>query len=111
MGKQMELFTKTDWTIFVILFGISIVYAIILEFWFRTWPETFEELVWLLVVIGDGYVILALAQIVPVEFWLKICGAFFFASLPIIARSIIDVSRRRRDTNSHLEKYNDDGNS
>jgi len=99
-----DIFSPTDQNVFFVLFLASIFYAVILELWFRQWPESFDDLTWLTVVIGVGYVLLALLYLIPLEEWLKVAAAFFAASLPIIARSVINVSRRRREANHELEQ-------
>ena len=92
-----EMFTRTDLAVFVALFVISVPYAILLELWRRRFPQSFEALTWFQVVVGVGYVVVALAIILPIEYWLRVFGAFTFASLPIILRSVVIHAINQRD--------------
>ncbi len=96
--------TYTDWLVGGGLLALSVVYAVGLQHWQRHFPESYDDLTWLTVVIGCGYVLLLLALVLPLEWWLRVCGAFFVACIPIIFRSVWNLSRRRRQANGRLER-------
>jgi hypothetical protein len=91
------IFDRLDWIVYAVLFVISVGYAIGLHAWWKRYPQSFADLTWLQVVIGVGYVILGLAVILPLHDWLHVCAAFFFASLPIIFRSVFVSASNQRD--------------
>jgi hypothetical protein len=93
----LSLFTLRDWLVFAGLFVLSMVYAWLLQAWWRRYPQSYESLTWLQVIIGTGYVVIGLGFILPLEYWLKVCGAFFFACLAIVARSVFIHSVNQRD--------------
>lgn len=93
-----------NWPIFLSLFCFSGAYALILQWWSRNYPESFDDNTWLTVVIGVGYVLLHLAGIMPFTYWLQVAAAFLVASLPIIGRSIYNHARHRRETNDWLDR-------
>lgn len=86
------------------LFFTSVAYAIGLNWWQAHYPESFDDLTWLQVVIGVGFVLLGLLAMLDLLPWLRTTTAFAVASLPIIARSVINYSRRRRQTNGYFEQ-------
>lgn len=90
------------WPVFVSLFCFSLAYAVVLQWWHRTYPESFDDNTWLTVVIGDGYVLLHLAAVMPLTYWILVVCAFFVASLPIILRSLYNAAHHRRETNDWI---------
>ena len=96
-------FCLLDWLVFGGLFVLSVAYAFVLQWWATRWPESFDDLTWLTVVIGVGYVLIALGCLLELGAWLRVCGAFAFACVPIIARSVVNHARRRREANGYLE--------
>ena len=101
-------FSTVDEIVFVSLFILSVLYALVLQWWNGHYPESFDDNTWLTVVIGVGYVLLGLFFVLSVESWLRVCAAFFFASLPIIARSLVNAAHRRRAANRHVEDLGHD---
>ncbi len=93
----LSIFSRADWSVFAGLFILSIIYAWLLQLWWRHFPQSYESLTWLQVVIGTGYVLIGLAFILPLEYWIRVCAAFFFACLAIIMRSVFLHSRNQRD--------------
>lgn len=94
----MELnFTLIDWGVFGGIFLTSVGYAILLQKWQRYFPDSFDDLTWLQVVVGVGYVLLWLRLIIPLQYWLIICTAFFFACLAIVFRSIWNTAHQKRE--------------
>ena len=93
----------TPAVVYGILFTVSIVYALILEYLKREYQESYDDLVWLMVVIGDGYVLLGLRVLFAAEEWLLICGAFAAAGAPIVARSLINIMQARKRLADRLE--------
>lgn len=96
------IFTSSDWLVFVALALVSLAYALALQWWSRQYPESFDDLTWLTVVVGVGYILVGLAFVLDLAAWLRVCAAFAFACLPIIARSVINHARRRREANRRL---------
>ncbi len=93
----LSIFTTFDWLVFAGLFLLSVLYAWLLHLWWRYFPQSYEALTWLQVVIGTGYVLIGLAFVLPMEYWIRVCAAFFFACLAIITRSVFLHSRNQRD--------------
>lgn len=93
------------WPVFASLFGFSLVYALVLQWWHRTYPESFDDNTWLTVVIGVGYVLLHLGAALSLAAWLIVATAFFVASLPIITRSLYNAAHHRRETNDWITNY------
>lgn len=93
-----------NWFVFLSLLGFSASYALLLQWWSRDYPESFDDNTWLTVVIGVGYVLLHLAVLIPLRYWILVATAFFVASLPIIGRSLYNRARQRRETNAWLDK-------
>lgn len=91
------VFNRLDWIVYAVLFSISVIYAITLHVWWKHYPQSFAELTWLQVIIGNGYVLLGLAVTLPLHDWLHTCAAFFFASLPIVFRSVFVNAGNQRD--------------
>ncbi len=100
-----DVFRPIDKQVFLALWLISVVYAVVLQVWSQKWPESFADNTYMTVVIGVGYVILALGFLLSWEAWLRVCAAFFFACLPIVARSLVNHAKRRREANG----FNEDG--
>jgi Trk-type K+ transport system membrane component len=92
-----EMFTRTDLVVFAALFVGGIPYAVLLEVWRQRYPQSFEVLTWLQVMVGVGYVVIALAFILPLDYWLHVLFAFGFAAIPIIFRSVIIHAINQRD--------------
>lgn len=95
--KMIEIFDKSDLIVFGVLFLVGVPYAIALELWQRRFPQSFDALTWFQVVVGVGYVLLGLIFILPLEMWLRVSAAFFFACIPIITRSVSVHSLNQRD--------------
>jgi len=93
----LSIFSLRDWLCFAGLFVLSIIYAWLLQAWWKRYPQSYESLTWLQVVIGTGYVLFGLAFVLPLEAWLKVCAAFFSACLAIIVRSVFIHSVNQRD--------------
>jgi hypothetical protein len=100
-----DVFRPIDKQVFLALWLISVVYAIDLQIWSQKWPESFADNTYMTVVIGVGYVLLALGFLLSWEAWLRVCAAFFVACLPIVARSLVNHAKRRREANG----FNEDG--
>lgn len=66
----------------------SIVYALTLEWLSRRVKLTWQHHNHTKVVIGVGYVLIALRFLLSFECWLTVCAAFFWASLPLLGRSL-----------------------
>lgn len=99
-----DLFRPADWQVFGGLLVLSVGYAVALEEWGRRWPESFSDNTWVSVVIGVAYVLLGLGLLLEMVDWLRVAGAFLFASLPIIGRSLVNQARRRRAANRFGEE-------
>lgn len=82
--------------IYGLLFGTSIIYALILQYLSKTYRQALDDYTWLMVVVGVGYVLLYLYLLLPLTFWFRVCLAFFVACLPIISRSLYNACRRRK---------------
>lgn len=95
--------------IYGLLFGTSIVYALMLQFLWKHYRQAFDDYTWLTVVIGVGYVLLYLYLLIPLKSWLAVCLAFFVASLPIIGRSLYNNLRRRKAELDFLSRRGEDG--
>lgn len=93
----LSFLTLSDWLVFGSLFILSIVYAGLLQLWWRRYPQSYDSLTWFQVVVGVGYVLIGLGFILPVEYWIRVCAAFFFACLAIVFRSIFIHSQNQRD--------------
>jgi hypothetical protein len=91
-------------SIYAALFLASVGYARALQWWSGHYPESFDDLTWLTVVVGVGYVLLGLRVLLSLDAWLRVCSAFAVACLPIIARSVWNHARNRRLVNSRLER-------
>jgi chromate transport protein ChrA len=91
-----------------LLFTTSIVYALLLQLLWRTYRQAFDDLIWLTVVVGAGYVLLYLYMLIPLESWLSVCTAFFVACLPIIGRSLYNSLRRRKAELDFLSRRGED---
>jgi hypothetical protein len=100
-----DVFRPIDKQVFLALWLISVVYAVVLQVWSQKWPESFCDNTYMTVVIGVGYVILGLGFLLSWEAWLRVCAAFFFACLPIVCRSLVNHAKRRREANG----FNKDG--
>jgi hypothetical protein len=100
-----EVFRLVDRQVYLALLLISVVYAIDLQIWSQKWPESFADNTYVTVVIGVGYVLLGLGFLLSWEAWLRVCAAFFVACLPIVARSLVNHAKRRREANG----FNEDG--
>lgn len=93
---MITYFTLADWMVFLGLFVMGGAYWLVLDLWLRNWPDSYEENVWLQVVIGVFYVLFGLSFIIGPEAWLRVMMAFIFASILIIVRSVILVGKNRR---------------
>jgi hypothetical protein len=80
----------TDKSVYTAIFGTSIVYAPLLSWWKRADPVSYHQTTWLQTVIGVGYVLLYLRLLLTQENWFKVCVAFFFSSIPVIGRSLLE---------------------
>lgn len=89
-------------TTYALIFLTSLIYSPLLSLWQKIEPISFYNNTWLQVVIGVGYVLLYLRLLLSPRYWFKVCVAFFFASIPIIARSLLHNGKR----NSELQKFN-----
>lgn len=98
------LFTLRDWLVFAALFLIGIGYARLLQLWWRRFPQSYEALTWLQVVVGVGYVLVGLGFVLPPEAWLRVAAAFFFACLAIVFRSVFIHSENQRAAEGVPEK-------
>lgn len=78
------------------LFVISCGYAWLLNYWQKSDPVSFNDMTWLQVVIGTGYVLAASLILVSFDAWLLIFCAFAVASLPIVFRSVMHVVSRNK---------------
>lgn len=94
-----DVFRPIDCQVYLGLWLASVVYSVILQVWSQSWPESFCDNTYMTVVIGVGYVLLGLGFLLSWEAWLRVCGAFFFACLPIVARSLVNHAKRRRAAN------------
>ena len=104
MQPLISLFTLHDWLVFAALFLVSIGYAGLLQIWWRRFPQSYESLTWLQVVIGVGYVLGGLSFILPIEMWVRVFAAFLFACLAIVFRSVFVHSANQRDAEGVPEK-------
>jgi len=86
-------------TIYTLIFVTSLAYAPILHWWQRMDPVGRYNNTWLATVIGCGYILLFLRAILDPKAWLRVCSAFFFGSIPIVARALIEQSRRNQKHN------------
>lgn len=78
------------------LFLVSVIYAVVLQWLRRRFGPALDGATWLMVLVGDGYVVLALRWLVDRAAWETMCWAFLVAGLPIIARSVAnDLCRRK----------------
>lgn len=84
------------------LFLTSIEYVYVLYKWEKYLPDSYADLTWFQVVIGVGYTLLWMRPIIPLEWWIDVCTAFFFASIPIILHSVFVHALRRHEAN-HIE--------
>lgn len=88
--------------VLVVLFLVSVIYAIVLEVSERRWGFV-TAYTWLTVVIGVGYTLVGLA-------WLSLEAAglallaFAASSIPIIVRSIVDDMQARNERLEVLER-------
>ncbi len=82
---------------YAVIFLTSMIYAPLLSLWQRRDPIGFNNNTWLTVVVGCGYTLLYARLILPAWAWLRICKCFFFACIPIIARSLLLNSLRNYD--------------
>ena len=101
-------FNLTDKMMLGELFLLSAAYALALDWWKQHYPESYDDLTWLQVAIGVGLVLLAALALLDLAAWLRIAAAFAVAGLPIVARSVINYSRRRRECNGHYEGGRDE---
>lgn len=85
--------------VYSLIFATSLAYAPALTWWHRRDPIGFHSNTWLTVVIGVGYTILFLRLLLAPQAWFRVCAAFFFASLPIIARSLLQNANHNREFN------------
>lgn len=92
-----------------LLFTTSVVYALLLQLLWKTYRQAFDDLTWLAVVVGDGYVLLYLYLLIPLEAWLAVCMAFFVACVPIIGRSLYNILRRRKAELDFLSQRGEGG--
>ena len=90
-------FSNREWIIFAVVFLLSGGYVPLLQLWYKRYPQSYESLTWFQVVIGVGYVLLGLGFILTLDVWLRVCAAFFFASIPIVIRSIFVHSRNQAE--------------
>lgn len=88
-----------DSAVYTLIFATSLAYAPALTWWHRRDPIGFANNTWLTVVIGVGYTILYLRLLLSPRAWFRLCAAFFFASLPIIARSLLQNANHNRKFN------------
>lgn len=94
--------------IYGLLFATSLVYAIVLQVSWKYYRQALDEYTWLTVVVGVGYVLLYLRFLIPLEYWLLVCQAFFIACLPIIGRSLYNNLRRRKAELDFLKQRGED---
>ena len=83
-------------SVYLLLFLTSCIYAPLLTLWQRREPVSFAEHTWLTVVIGCGYILLALRLLLDLNCWLRVCSAFFFACIPIVSRSLLQKANHNR---------------
>jgi hypothetical protein len=88
--------------VYVLIFLTSLIYAPLLSLWQRLDPISINGNTWLQVVFGVGYVLLYLRLLLRPQTWLRVVSAFFFASIPIIARSLFHNGQR----NVELQNFN-----
>ena len=86
---------------YLLVFLTSLVYAPTLNWWQKRDSISFNENTWLTVVIGVGYVLLYLRLLLDVKTWLRVCSAFFVASIPIIIRSLLRNAHNNRAFDRH----------
>jgi len=95
-------------TVYIALFVASIFYALGLEYARREFQDVYDDLTWLMVVVGVGYVLIGLRALFAEGDWLRICGAFCVAGTPIVVRSLINVALARRRLADYLESLGGD---
>lgn len=95
---QMQFTPFESWTL-VALLAISIVYAVVLQWWEKHYPEGFSDHTWLQVVFGVAFTLAAQMMIMPLRPWLLACTTFIVSGSPIIFRSVYNLSKRRREAN------------
>ncbi len=93
--------------IYILIFVTSLIYAPVLHLWQRADPVSRYQNTWLATVIGCGYVLLYLRTILDLKAWLRVSSAFFFASIPIITRALIDQGIHNRQHNGFSSKARD----
>jgi formate-dependent nitrite reductase membrane component NrfD len=98
-----DVYRPGDWRAMLAVAGLGVAYALLLQCWMRRYPESFADNTYLQVVGGVGYVVIASAFVLDLAAWLRVCGLFAAACPPIIARSLLNAARRRRETNGYLE--------
>jgi hypothetical protein len=91
--------------IYIGIFVTSLIYAVVLQVWWRLDPDSFEENTWFLVVIGVTYVGLWLKPIVPAEYWNKFFLGFVVACVPVIFRSLYNNAVRNRRFLQWLDRW------
>lgn len=97
-----------DTFIYTMLFLTSVIYAVVLQWWWRADPDGFDDNTWLTVVIGVGYVLLWLRPIIPLDAWLDFGKGFMVAGIPIVFRSLYNNARRNRRFQRWLERFKGD---
>jgi len=83
---------------------VSLLYAVVLRAWSRSYPESYQDNTWLTVVVGVGYVLLALAVVTNLVVWLRVVVAFGVAGVPIVASCVVSAAQRRRKAHARWEK-------
>lgn len=94
-----------SYLMYVGIFATSVIYAVILQWWWRKDPDTFEENTWFLVVIGVAYVMLWLRPIIPNDAWDAVFFGFVVACGPIIGRSLYNNAVRSRNFRRWLATF------
>lgn len=91
--------------VYVGIFATSAGYALVLQWWWKKDPDTFEENTWFLVVIGVAYVMLWLRPVVPAAAWDAVFLGFVVACGPIILRSLYNNAVRSRNFRHWLATF------
>jgi hypothetical protein len=94
--------------IYGLLFGTSIIYALVLQILWKHYRQAFDDYTWLTVVVGVGYVLLYLYPLLPLGAWLTVCKAFFVACVPIVGRSLCNNLCRRKAELDFLSRRGED---
>lgn len=79
------------------IFVTSVIYAFVLQWWWKKDPFSFEENTWFLVVVGVAYVMLWLRPVIPAGAWDTIFFGFVVACGPIIGRSLYNNAIHSRN--------------